>query len=58
MPTAKRSGRINEEMTPWIVHLGCCNSQKVGEGGRWDNHSSSDVHDQQMEGQDQREGGI
>ena len=34
------------------------NSQKVGEGGRWDKHSSSDLHDQQIEGQDQWEGGI
>ena len=33
--------------------LGCRNSQKVWEGGRWDKHSSNDLHDQQMEGQDQ-----
>ena len=53
-----RSGHINEEITPEQYHLGCCNSQKVGEGGRWDKHSSSILHDQQMEGQDQWEGGI
>ena len=40
-------------MTPEQYCLGCCNSQKVWEGGRWDKHSSSDLHDQQMEGQDQ-----
>ena len=40
-------------MTPEQYCLGCYNSQKVWEGGRWDKHSSSDLHDQQMEGQDQ-----
>ena len=46
--------RINEEMTPKQYCSSCCNSQEVGEGGKWDKHSSSDLHDQQMEGQDQR----
>ena len=50
----QRSGRIHEKMTPEQYCLGCCNSQKVEEGGRWDKHSSSELHDQQMEGQDQR----
>ena len=53
-----RSGRINEEMTPEQYCLGCCNSQKVWEGGRCDKHSSSNLHDQQMEGQDQLKGDI
>ena len=52
------SGRINEEMTSEQYHLGCCHSQKTGEGGRWDKHSSSNLHDQQMEGQDQWKWGI
>ena len=52
----KRSGRINEEMTPEQCCFGCCNSQKVWEGGWWDKHSRSDMHDQQMEGQDQLKG--
>ena len=45
-------------MTPKQCCLGCCNSQKVWEGGRWDKYSSSDLHDQQMEGQDQLKGDI
>ena len=53
-----QSGRINEEMTPKQYHLVCCNSQQVEEGGRWDRHSSSNLHDQQMDGQDQWEGDI
>ena len=40
-----RFGRINEEMTPKQYHLGCCHSQKIGKGGRWDKHSSSNLHD-------------
>ena len=45
-------------MTPELYCLGCRNSQKVWEGGRWNKHSSSDLHDQQMEGQDQLKGDI
>ena len=45
-------------MTHEQYHLGCCNSQQVEEGGRWDKHSSSNLHDQQMDGQDQWEGDI
>ena len=45
-------------MTPEQYCLGCRNSQKVWEGGRWDKHSSSDLHDQQMESQDQLKGDI
>ena len=43
-------------MTPEQYCLGYCNSQKVWEGDRWDKHSSSDLHDQQIEGQDQLKG--
>ena len=50
--------RINEEMTPEQYHLVCCNSQLVEEGDRWDKHSSNNMHDQQMDGQDQWKGGI
>ena len=46
-------GRINEEMTPKQYLLVCCNSQQGEEGDKWDRHSSSDLHDQQMDGQDQ-----
>ena len=53
-----RSGHINEEMTPEQYHLSCCNSQQVEEGGRWDKHSSSNLYDQQMDGQDQWKWGI
>ena len=53
-----RFGRINKEMTLEQYHLGCCHSQKTRECGRWDKHSSSNLHDQQMEGQDQWKWGI
>ena len=58
MPTADDFGRINEEVTPKQYHLSCCNSQQVEEGSRWDKYSSSNLHDQQMEGQDLWGGGI
>ena len=45
-------------MTPEQYCLGCHNSQKVWEGGRCDRHSSSDLLDQQIEGQDQLKGDI
>ena len=48
-----QSGRINEEMTPKQCHLICCNSQQVEESARWDRYSSSDLHDQQRDGQDE-----
>ena len=53
-----RSSHINEEMTFEQYHLGYRNSQQVEEGGKWDKHSSSNLHDQQMEGQDQWKGDI
>ena len=46
------SGRINEGMTPEQCHLFCCNSQQVEESAGWDKYSSSDLYDQQMDGQD------
>ena len=53
-----QSGRINEKMTLEQYCLDRCNSQQVEEGGRWDKHLSSNLHDQQMEGQDQWKWGI
>ena len=41
-------------MTPEQFHLVCYNSQQVEEEVGWDRHSSSDLHDQQMDGQDER----
>ena len=52
------SSRINEEMTPEQYHLGCRNSQQIGEGGKWDKHLSSNLHDQQIDDQDQWKDGI
>ena len=48
-----QSGRINEGMTPEQCHIVCCNSQQVEESAGWDRYSSSDLHDQQMDGQDE-----
>ena len=48
-----QSGRINEGMTPKQCHLVCCNSHQVVESARWDRYSSSDLHDQQMDDQDE-----
>ena len=48
-----QSGRINEGMTPEQCHLVCCSSQQVEESAGWDKYSSSDLHDQQMDGQDE-----
>ena len=56
MPTA--DNLANEEMTPEQYHLVCYNSQQVEEGGKWDRHSSSNLHDQQMDGQDQWKEGL
>ena len=46
-----QSGRINEGMTPKQCHIVCCNSQQVEESAGWDRYSSSDLYDQQMDGQ-------
>ena len=48
-----QSGCINEGVTPEQCHLVCCNSQQVEESAGWDRYSSSDLHDQQMDGQDE-----
>ena len=48
-----QSGRINEGMTPKQCHIVFCNSQQVEESAGWDRYSSSDLHDQQMDGQDE-----
>ena len=48
-----QSGRINEGMTPEQCHLVCCNSQQVKESAGWDRYLSSNLHDQQMDGQDE-----
>ena len=56
MPTA--DNLANEEMTPEQYHLVCYNSQQVEEGGKWDRHSNNNLHDQQMDGQDQWKEGI
>ena len=45
-------------MTHEQCHIIYCNSQQVKEGIGWDRHSSSDLHDQQMDGQDERRGRI
>ena len=48
-----QSSRLNEGMTLEQCHLVCCNSQQVEESVVWDRYSSSDLNDQQMDGQDE-----
>ena len=48
-----QSGRINEGMTPEQCHIVCCNSQQVEDSAGWDRYSSSDMYDQQMDGQNE-----
>ena len=48
------SGRINKGMTPKQCHVAHCNSQQVEGNTRWDRHSSGDLRNRQMEGQDER----
>ena len=48
-----QSGRINEGITPEQCHLVCCNSQQVEKSAGWDRYLSSNMHDQQMNGQDE-----
>ena len=50
--TSQRGGR---PVTPEQCHLICCNSQQVEESAGWDRYSSSDLYDQQMDGQDEME---
>ena len=49
-----QSGHINEGMTPEQCHPVYCNSQQVEGSAGWNRHSSSDLHKQQMDGQDER----
>ena len=49
-----QSGRINKRMTPEQCHPVYCNSQQVKGSAGWDRYLSSDLHDQQMDGQDER----
>ena len=48
-----QSGRINEGMTPEQCHPVYCNSQQVEGSAGWDIHLSRDLHNQQMDGQDE-----
>ena len=53
-----QSSRINEGMTPEQCHPVYYNSQQVEGSAGWDRHSSSDLHNQQMDGQDEGSRGI
>ena len=48
-----QSGYINEGMTPEQCHAVHCNSQQVEGRAGWDRHSSGDLHNRQMDGQDE-----
>ena len=48
-----QSGRINEGVTPEQYHAVHCNSQQVKGSAGWDRHSSGDLHNRQMDGQDE-----
>ena len=48
-----QSGHINEGMTPEQRHAAHCNSQQVEGSVRWDRHSSGDLRNRQMDGQDE-----
>ena len=48
-----QSVRINEGMTPEQCHPIHCNPQQVEGSAGWDRHSSGDLHNQQMDGQDE-----
>ena len=41
-------------MTPEQCHAVHCNSQQVKESVGWDRHSSGDLHNRQMDGQDEK----
>ena len=49
-----QSDRINEGMAPEQCHAVCCNPQQVEGSVGWDRHSSGDLHNRQMDGQDER----
>ena len=48
-----QSGRINEGMTPEQCHVAHYNSQQVEGSAGWDRHSSGDLRNRQMDGQDE-----
>ena len=48
-----QSGRINEGMTPKQCHVANCNSQQVEGNAGWDRHSSGDLRNRHMDGQDE-----
>ena len=48
-----QSGRINEGMTYEQCHAVHCNSQQVEGSVGWDRHSSDDLRNRQMDGQDE-----
>ena len=48
-----QSSRINEGMTLEQCHPVYCNSQQVEGSARWDRYLSSDLHNRQMDGQDE-----
>ena len=48
-----QSSRINEGMTLEQCHPVYYNSQQVEGSARWNRYSSSDLHNQQMDGQDE-----
>ena len=47
------SGRINEGMTPKQCHTTHCDSQQVEENTGWNRHSSGDLHNRQIDSQDE-----
>ena len=47
-----QSGHINEGMTPKQCHAAHCNSHQVEGNAGWDRHSSGDLRNRQMDGQD------
>ena len=48
-----QSSRINEGMTPERCHAIHCNPQQVEGRAGWDRHSSGDLRNRQMDGQDE-----
>ena len=48
-----QSGRINEGMTPEQCHANHYHSQQVEGSAGWDRHSSGDLRNRQMDGQDE-----
>ena len=53
-----QSSRINEGMTPEQCHANHYHLQQVEGSAGWDRHSSGDLHNRQMDGQDKENGRI